>query len=317
MLQKNIVLIGCGNWGKNILRDLKSLDAHVTVISNNKTSYANALQGGADHIYDSIAKIKHVDGFIIATPAITHASVIQSVSHFQVPIFVEKVFTTNLDAAKHLASTMSDRLFVMHKWRYHAGIQLLADIVRQKELGALLGLHTTRLNWGNHHPDVDMMWTCLPHDLSISIEIFGDIPQPKTARGMEWGKEAVELNSMLGEKPWHLIEISSISPTVRREIRVLCENGFMILQDGFVNAIEIHHRNNWGLASNEHVEIRQFDFEMPLKKELEIFLHYLNGGPKPPTDANEGLSVVQTIIQLRKMAGFTYSGLLEQEPIYA
>lgn len=312
MQKKNIGLIGCGEWGKNILRDLKSLHCEVTVISNNKKSYDYATQGGADYIYDSVQKIKHIDGFIIATPATTHAAVIDLVAHFNVPIFCEKVFTTRLSDAKRLAESLSDRLFVMHKWRYHPGIQILGHMVRRQELGAVMGLHTKRYNWGNHHHDVDMLWTCLPHDLSISIEILGSIPQPNTAQGIEWGHEAVELNCFLGEKTWNLIEISSIRPTIQREIRVICENGFMILPDGLVNHIEIHHQKNWGLTPTDYIEYRHFDFEMPLKKELEVFLHYLCGGPKPPTNAQEGLAVVETIIQLREMAGFRYSGMLQE-----
>jgi hypothetical protein len=42
---------------------------------------------------------------------------------------------------------------------------------------------------------------------------------------------------------------------------------------------------------------------MPLEAELRTFLDHLAGGPRPVSSADEGLTVVRTIVQLRRMAG--------------
>lgn len=310
MEKTKIGLIGCGEWGKYILRDLKTLGCHVTVYSLTERTTENAKAFFADEIIQQIDQFKQIDGFIVATPASTHAHVINQIVSFNVPIFVEKSFTTHPIDAKNLVDTLSDRLFVMHKWRYHAGIEALAHLVKTRELGSLIGLRTSRSNWGNHHTDVDMIWTCLPHDLSIAMAILGYIPKPRYAVATEWGNETTELIACLGEKPWHIIEVSSIRPIINREIYVECEEGFALLKDGYTDHIEIYHRKHWGLDPKKHVVIRPFKLEMPLLRELQDFVHYLKGGPKPRCDAKEGLAVVETIAQLRDLANIKHSGVL-------
>ena len=306
-------LIGCGDWGKNILRDLKSLGCHVTVVSLSKHSHANAINYHADKIVNAISQLTDVEGVIVATPAITHFGIIKQIARLSIPIFVEKPMTANLHEAEYLANEFSDRLFVMHKWRYHAGVQALANIVASKELGEVRSLQTKRMNWGNHHSDVDMIWTCLPHDLSITIEILGKIPKPRVAVGLEWQQEAVELSCILGEKPWNSILISSVSTNVNREIKIECDHGIALLTDGYDNHISIHHKVDWGLDPNKYTEQRAFEFEMPLLLELKEFVNYLRGGKPPKCDAYEGLAVVKTIVELRQLAGFNCSGTLEDQ----
>ena len=310
MKQTKVGLIGCGEWGKYILRDLKLLGCHVTVVSISKKSRAFALENNADSIVDCVTQLKDIDGVIIATPVTTHFSVINQISCLSVPIFVEKPMTANLAEAEQLASELSDRLFVMHKWRYHSGIRALAEIAATKELGKVLGLRTNRMNWGNHHDDIDMIWTCLPHDLSITIEILGSIPKPRSAVALEWNNEAIELLCVLGESPWNVIEISSARTEVNREIRLECEEGIAVLKDGYAEQIEIYHKQYWGLDPQKHTEQRSFVLEMPLMSELRDFISYLHGGPRPKCDAQEGLAVVRAITELRNLAAIKHSGIL-------
>ena len=58
-----IGLIGCGSWGKNILRDLKLLNVCVTVVAPYSQDKINAKLLGADFIFDCLEEITHVDGF--------------------------------------------------------------------------------------------------------------------------------------------------------------------------------------------------------------------------------------------------------------
>lgn len=311
MNRTRIGLIGCGAWGRHILRDLTTLGCHVTVVSRSKTSHDNAIAGKADQILDCMTQLTSIDGVIVATPSSTHAAVIEQISRLQIPIFVEKPMTAQLADAERLASQLADRLFVMHKWRYHAGVHALAGIVAQRELGDILGLRTSRTNWGNHHRDVDMIWTCLPHDLSIAIEILGYIPKPRFSVALEWQDETVELIGFLGERPWHVIEISSVRPDINREIRLECRDGIAVLKDGYVEHIEIYRKTNWGLEPAKYTERRSFILEMPLLCELREFVHYLQGGAKPKCNADEGLAVVRAITELRKLAGIEHSGILQ------
>src|SRR5687767_6539437 len=179
MTKLQVGLIGCGQWGRHILRDLLSLDCDVTVVGGSEVGRQNAREGGATRIVEHVDQLPQVSGLVVATPASTHAAVIESLLHRNVPIFTEKPLTADRESARRLAQQAPERLFVMDKWRYHAGVEMLRDIARTEELGPVLGLRTTRVQWGNPHADVDASWVLMPHDLSIALEVFGKIPKPR------------------------------------------------------------------------------------------------------------------------------------------
>ena len=86
----------------------------------------------------------------------------------------------------------------MDKWRYHAGIQALAELARSGELGPVLGLKTRSLAWGSKHTDVDCIWTLLPHELAIGLEILGQLLDPAWAT-VEKGFDGSVLGMTAGE----------------------------------------------------------------------------------------------------------------------
>lgn len=150
-------LVGCGNWGRHILRDLVALDCEVPVVARSRESIARAEEGGAATIVEDIASLPNLDGVVVATSTSTHAAVLGEVLGHDVPVFCEKPLTNDPVAAAHLAARAPDRLFVMDKWRYHAGVGELAAIVRERRLGQVAGVRTVRVGWGTSHIDADLV----------------------------------------------------------------------------------------------------------------------------------------------------------------
>src|SRR3990167_5678611 len=94
-------MIGCGNWGKNILRDLVSLHCKVTVVARSNESKKRGKDFGAVKIITSIKEIGNQDGFIVTTPSATHREIIKRLINLfpRKPIFTEKPLTTDLKSA--------------------------------------------------------------------------------------------------------------------------------------------------------------------------------------------------------------------------
>ena len=86
-MTKKILLVGCGHWGKNILRDLKKLNCYVIVFCFSDRDRDNAKAYKADEMINAIPQIGMIDGIVVATLAYSHAHVIQSLAHFPVPFF--------------------------------------------------------------------------------------------------------------------------------------------------------------------------------------------------------------------------------------
>ena len=94
-----IGLIGCGAWGHKILCELRKLDCRVVVFDPSERARRAAIEEGAINARSQVAG--KADGWIIASPASTHASMLAQLADSESPIFVEKPFTTDLASARH------------------------------------------------------------------------------------------------------------------------------------------------------------------------------------------------------------------------
>jgi predicted dehydrogenase len=287
---------------------LLSLGCDVTVVSASEKGRQNARDGGAARIVEFVGHLPRVSGLVVATPASTHAQVIESLLGLNVPIFTEKPMTADRESALRLARKAPERLFVMDKWRYHAGIEMLRDIARTEELGPVQGLRTTRAQWGNPHADVDISWILTPHDLSIALEVLGKIPKPRHAIAEKADGQLTGLLGIFGGAdgvgdPWLIVEVSSRHPQHRREVRLHCRDGVAILDDGYSPGIAVTRSENSRTGQTPESELRPISQELPLLRELRTFVEHLQGGPPPRSSAAEGALVVSAIVDLRSLAG--------------
>jgi predicted dehydrogenase len=296
-------LAGCGRWGRHILRDLLSLGCEVDVATTSEASRRQAAEGGAARVFGSVGELPEADGFVVATPTSTHAEVVGSLLGRGRPVFCEKPLTHERESAARLAQLGAGRLFVMDKWRYHPGVRMLAEIARGGELGPVVGLRSTRAQWGNPHPDVDATWILTPHDLSIALEVLGHIPEPRAAVAERAGVEVTGLYGLLGAEPWLVVEVSARHPEFRREVRLHCRDGVAVLEDGSSENVRVTRWRGGASTEGPATELRPVPQEMPLLSELRAFVEHLRGGPPPRSSAAEGAANVATIAELRRLAG--------------
>ena len=275
-------MIGCGKWGRFVLRDLKVLGAKVCVVARSAESVQRATEGGADHIVESIEDLPAgIEGAIVVTPTVLHADSIERLLPRGIPVFTEKALTANAADARRLLTKAPDRIFVMDKWRYHPGVEHLAAIARSGELGPVRSIRTTRHGWGSSHTDVDPVWILTPHDLSIILEILGYLPEPVAASAVSEDGNPVELAGLLGSDPWAAISISARDPVNRRAVTVCCANGSALLADSYSSHIVIRRAAGIRAHADDPSEARPLPNHMPLLLELRAFLGHLRGGPPP------------------------------------
>lgn len=291
-----IALVGCGNWGRHILRDLVSLGCEVAVVGDSPDSVERAREGGAATIVATIGELPEVDGAVVATPTDTHAQVVEEVAERVAgPIYCEKPLCDDPATADRLVAELGDRLFVMDKWRYHSGVLEFARIARQRELGEVRSLHMRRVTDGDNHFDVDTVWRHLPHDLTTALEILGELPPAHSAIAEHGPTRRIGLHAVLGP-PWVTIEVSEAAPGHRRELRMVCERGSVILDGGWAEQIVIRRHD----GSSD--ELRDITGELPLLAELRAFVGHVEGGPPPLSPATDGALVVRRIDELGKIA---------------
>jgi predicted dehydrogenase len=299
-----IGLIGCGNWGRHILRDLLSLDAEVHVVTQTAETRAQALARGATRALSSIGELDApCDGFVVATPSATHAAVIDALLPRGVPIFVEKPLTTDVASARQLVAAAPERIFVMDKWRYHPGVEALSAMARAGEFGRILAVRSYRLGWGNPHRDADAAWHLMPHDLSIALEILGHLPAPRAAWTLVPGRPATDIIGVLADAggPQVTVEIATSQPGNRRSVVVVGTTRSAQLGGSYDDRLTVADGQPDGERGEPYE--RAIGNEMPLLRELRTFLDHLRGGPPPRSSATDGLLVVERIAALRALAG--------------
>jgi predicted dehydrogenase len=231
--------------------------------------------------------------------------VVESVLALEVPVFVEKPLTCDEQDAARIVDRAPNRVFVMDKWRYHPGVAALARIARSGELGAVQGLRTVRVQSAAVHTDVDCTWTLAPHDLSIALEVLGVVPTPVAAVGHVEAGWPSGLIGLLrdGEGPWLTVDIASNAPAHVRRIELHCTGGVATLGDGWDEHVTITEATAEDGATRT-VRVVPAAGELPLAAELRAFVDHLAGGPPPRSSALEGLRAVETIAELRRLAGF-------------
>ncbi|MBD9559549.1 Gfo/Idh/MocA family protein [Ensifer sp. ENS03] len=300
----SIGLVGYGRWGKHIFRDLRALGADVHVAVPSAASRAEALAKGAASVCSDCSLLPQVDGFVVATPTMTHASVLSELTSRERPIFVEKPMSDDLEQAQALVKAAGERIFVMDKWRYHPGVEALAARAKSGALGDILGIRTFRLGWDNPHKDVDAIWILLPHDLSIAYEILGYLPPARSAIATVPGQGHSNLIAVLSgptETCQVTMEISAHHPVSRRSVIVVGSKASAQLADSYDDRIFIAEGVpgiNASTPTHEHVAS-----EFPLLRELRAFLEYIQGGAAPRSSASEGLLFVERVAALRRLAG--------------
>ena len=107
-----IGLIGCGNWGRHVLRDLMTCGCEVEVVAVSPESVDNARRGNATRIIARVADLGPVEAVIVVTPATTHVEVIDEILERQprMPIYTEKPLAVDHAQAARVARDHADHV---------------------------------------------------------------------------------------------------------------------------------------------------------------------------------------------------------------
>jgi predicted dehydrogenase len=297
-------LVGCGLWGENLLRDALQLGARVWVADPSDEARSRAYRMGAEGVFQSSRELPPVDGIVVATPASTHHAVISELLDRRVPIFTEKPFTLDLTEAQDLVQIAGEQIFVLHVWRYHPGVRVLKELIQGDGLGPPELLRSFRTNWTSARSDCDPVWTLLPHDFSIFLELTDALPPVGFARAEFSAGRAVGMLALLDGAFPCIAEVSTRYADKRRELRLHgCEGVAELTSDGMHVLI---HR---GSATTEQPQTERIDLgeQTALQREILAVLEYLRGGPAPVSGADDALLIATRMHEARALAGLDSS----------
>ncbi|MBC8274236.1 MAG: Gfo/Idh/MocA family oxidoreductase, partial [Chloroflexi bacterium] len=189
-MTNNIAVIGCGYWGKNLVRNFAELGALHTICDaapekvKDYTSLYPQLNTEID--YQQVLADKEIQGVVIATPAASHYPMAKEALLSDKDVFVEKPLALTSKEGEELVKLAEDEnriLMVGHLLEYHPGVIKLKELVDKGELGKINYIYSNRLNLGKFRTEENILWSFAPHDISIILLLLGEMPQDISAHG--------------------------------------------------------------------------------------------------------------------------------------
>jgi len=301
-----VVVVGAGHWGKNVVRTLYTLGALAGVVeSDPERRLALAQEYPGVPVYDHIDSVlsSDVSALAIATPAPTHYSLAGQALAAGKDVFVEKPITLRVDEARALNQLASERrriLMVGHMLLYQPAVQRIKELIDSQEIGELWSLHQERLGFGIVRRAENALWSLGVHDVAVALYLFGEPPIHLWAAGQRVLQESIEDDVHLhmrfsGNREGHL-HVSWLWPHRRRRMTVIGSNG-MIVYDELDQTVTLY-RKGFGdnlEAWDEGEQLVAHGHPEPLRFELQHFLHRIEDRQPPLTDGNHAIQVMEVL----------------------
>lgn len=299
-----IAVIGCGHWGKNLVRNFSELGVLAAVCDYNPASidYIKTNHPRAKVVTDfkELLNDSDIDGIVIATPPSTHYELAKESLLAGKHVYVEKPLAKNLREAEELHQIAQQKdltLMVGHLLIYHPAVNKLKSLIQAGELGQIQYINSDRRNFNrNQRRDANVMWDLAPHDFSMMAYLLSAEPEEITStRG--WSSiddgvvDVVHIDLIFPNNIGAHIHNSWLDPQKQAMLTVNGSKKTAVLNDTFKeNKLEIYSRNDDGSVT---VEKPVYSNDEPLRLECKHFLECIATKQCPTTDGINGSQVVK------------------------
>ncbi len=306
-------LVGTGYWGKNLLRNFEGLAAlagFFDISAENQTHYG-ALYPGAKIFtsYEALLADADISAVAIATPAATHGDLVARALRAGKHVFVEKPLCLNVSEAEKLKKIADEKslvLMVGHLLLYHPAFWALIETVKKQRLGKLRYIYSNRLSLGKIRREENALWSFAPHDISMILQLAGELPRRVIASGAHFLTDGV-VDTTLSHLVFNNnlqahIYVSWLHPFKEQKLVVVGEKAMIVFDDTKDPAEKLllyRHKVEWDgeipVVSKAEPEPLAFDVGEPLRNECQAFLDAVKGISRPPSDAAEGIRVLRVL----------------------
>lgn len=310
-----IAVVGCGAWGRNLIRTCAELNVLGAVID---TDAAAAQREAAAWGVPALPLAQalddaRLDAMIIAAPAPEHAALCRLALDHGKDVFVEKPLASDLAEAQALAGHVarSDRVFMIgHLLRHHPAFEALAAIVARGEIGALRYVTASRLSLGRVRTHENAFLSLSPHDVSMILALADAAPVSVEATGRAFVTLGVadEVHADLGF-PGGLhahVAASWLSPFKEQKLVVVGETGALVFDDVRPWPEKLMRRDQavtptdaGPVVASGEPRFVDLPAEPPLTREIRHFIQCCQTRNAPLTGIDEGLRVQRVLEQVQ------------------
>jgi len=311
MNKHSIAVVGCGLWGKNIVRNFYNLGVLHTVcdIDDDNIAFVNKEYPDVHTTKDfnEVLNSDVIEAVAVVTPSHTHYKHVKALLEKGKHVYVEKPISTVSQEAKdlmELAEKEGLTLMVGHLLLYHPVVNRLKMLVAEGALGDIKYVQSDRLNINYFKNDRSVMWDLAPHDVSMinyilgkePIRVVGAIGASSDGNAvMDITHIAVEYDDGAIAK----ISDSWIHPQKRVNLLVRGTKATAIFDDTQPeNKLQVFDNKT---PANKKTEVLEYIEIEPLKLECQHFIRCMETGQKARSDGENGYSVVKVLEEAEKI----------------
>lgn len=311
MQQQKIAVIGCGVWGRNIVRNFYNLNVLDTVCDIDEEHLKKVSQDYQNvKITKDIKDILNnpeITGVAVVTPSHTHYTMVNKMLLAGKHVYVEKPISTVAQEAKDLTELANAKgliLMVGHLLLYHPAVNRLKMLIEEGALGEIVYAQSDRLNVNYFKNDRSVMWDLAPHDVSMISYVTGKEPK-RVISAVGCSSEQNEIMDIThigiefeGGFIGHISD-SWITPKKHVTLLVRGTKATAILDDTVAeNKLTVF--DNFAAAPSTNVPLDYLEIE-PLKLECQHFISCCETGKKARSDGENGYSVVKILEEAEKI----------------
>ncbi|MBR3604565.1 MAG: Gfo/Idh/MocA family oxidoreductase [Candidatus Gastranaerophilales bacterium] len=304
-MKKCTAVVGCGLWGRNIVRNFYNLGALHSVCDLDKENLKMIqelypdVQTTSD--FDGILANPEIIALCIVTPSHTHFNLVKKAILAGKHVYVEKPISTSSDEArelKELAQQVGVKLLVGHLLLYHPAVNRLKMLIAEGVLGEIKYAQSDRLNINYFKNDRSVMWDLAPHDVSMIAHVTGKAPlRVISATGCDSEFENIcditHLTIEFEDGVIGQVSDSWIHPQKRVSLLVRGTKATAILDDTIQEGKLKVYDNKKG--SQNEIEVFDYLEIEPLKLECQHFLNCIQNDKTPRSDGENGYMIVKIL----------------------
>lgn len=311
MSEKKIAVLGCGLWGRNVVRNFYNLNAlgMVCDLDDENLAKVRAEYPGVKTTKDfnDILNNDEIMGTVVVTPSHTHFRFVKALLEAGKHVYVEKPISTVAQEARDLADLAESKglvLMVGHLLLYHPAVNRLKMLIEDGVLGEIVYAQSDRLNINYFKNDRSVMWDLAPHDVSMICYVLGKNPKRViSAVGCSSDKnDIMDITHITLEMEGGAtaqIADSWITPKKHVQLLVRGTKKTAIMDDTVAeNKLTIY--DNFKAGSSEVVQSDYLEIE-PLKLECQHFISCCETGKKARSDGENGFVVVSILEEAEKI----------------
>lgn len=311
MKSHNIAVIGCGLWGRNIVRNFYNLNSLHTVCDldaeNLKIVKNDYPEVNVTNDFNEVLNNREINGIIVVTPSHTHYKIVKAALEAGKHVYVEKPISTIAEEAKQLSFLADSKnlvLMVGHLLLYHPAVNRLKGLVAEGTLGDIRYIQSDRLNINHFKNDRSVMWDLAPHDVSMASYILGKEP----VRVISAVGSSSEYNNIMDithvtieYEGGVIVQISDswIHPQKRVNFLIRGTKASAMFDDTLPeNKLQIFEHSTKGTVKTESLDYIEIE---PLKLECQHFLNCIEQGKKARSDGENGFNVTKVLEEAEKI----------------